>query len=86
MSCFFVVVAYEEFFELCIREPFSFLARNLMRIVKSIAAHVWCKTNNNIVLFYPFVQDANDSFFPCFALVLCIMMSAVPFYMDHKPL
>ena len=53
-------------------------------------AHVRCKTNNNILLFYPFVQDANDSFVPCFAfvlyLVLCIMTSAVPlFYMDRKP-
>ena len=48
-------------------------------------AHVRCKTNNNILLFYPFVQDANDSFVPCFAFVLCIMTSAVQFYMDHKP-
>ena len=48
-------------------------------------AHVWCKTNINILLFYPFVQAANDSFVPCFAFVLCIMTSAVPFYMDHKP-
>ena len=24
-------------------------------------AHVRCETNNNILLFYPFVQDANDS-------------------------
>ena len=47
--------------------------------------HVWCKTNNNIPLFYPFVQDTNDSFVPCFAFVLCIMTSTVPFYMDHKP-
>ena len=49
------------------------------------AAHIRCKTNNNILLFYPFVQDANDSFVPCFAFVLCVMTSAVPFYMDHKP-
>ena len=50
-----------------------------------IWAHVRCKTNNNILLFYPFVQDANKSFVPCFAFVLCIMTSPVPFYMDHKP-
>ena len=39
-----------------------------------------------MLLFYPFVQDANDSFVPYFAIVLCIMTSAVPFYMymDHK--
>ena len=49
-----------------------------------LLAHVR-KTNNNILLFYPFVQDANDSFVPCFALVLCIMMSDVSFYMDHEP-
>ena len=48
-------------------------------------AHVRCKTNNNIILFYPFVQDANGSFVPCFAFVLCIMTTAMPFYMDHKP-
>ena len=48
-------------------------------------AHVRCKTNNNILLFHPFLRDANDSFVPCFAFVLCIMTSAVPFYMDHKP-
>ena len=49
-------------------------------------AHVRWKTNNNILLFYPFVQDANvDSFVPCFAFVLCIMTSAVLFYIDHKP-
>ena len=49
------------------------------------AALVPCKTNRTILLFHPFVQDASDSFVPCFAFVLCIMMSAVPFYMDHKP-
>ena len=27
----------------------------------------------------------NVSFVPCFAFVLCILTSAVPFYMDHKP-
>ena len=48
-------------------------------------AHVRCKTNNNILLIYIFVQDANDSFAPCFAFVLCIMTSAVPSYMDYKP-
>ena len=48
-------------------------------------AHVWCKTNNSILLFYAFVQDANDSFVPCFDFVPCIMTSAVPFFMDHKP-
>ena len=47
--------------------------------------HVRCKTNNNILLFYPFVQHTNDSFVPCFAFVICIMTSIVPFYMDHKP-
>ena len=52
---------------------------------KTREARVRCKTYNNILLFYPFVQDANDSFVPCFAFVLCIMTSAVPFYMDHKP-
>ena len=50
------------------------------------SAHVRCKTNNNIVLFYPSVQDANDSFVACLAFVLSIMTSAVPFYMDHKPI
>ena len=48
-------------------------------------AHLRCKTNNNILLFYPFVQDANDSFVPCFAFVLCIMSSVAPLYNDHKP-
>ena len=33
---------------------------------------------------YCFNQDTNDSFIPCFAFVLCIMTSAVPFYMDRK--
>ena len=47
--------------------------------------HVRCKTNTNILLFTPLAQDANDSFVPCFAFVLCIMTSAVLFYMDHKP-
>ena len=51
-----------------------------------VLAHVQCKTNNNILLFYAFVQHANDSFFHCFAFVLCIMTSAVLYYMDHKPL
>ena len=32
--------------------------------------------------FYPFVQDENDSFVPCFAFVLCIMTSAVRFYLQ----
>ena len=50
-----------------------------------LSGQVRCKTNNNILLFYPLVQDANDSFVPCFAFVLCIMTSAVPFYMDLKP-
>ena len=50
-----------------------------------MAAHIRCKTNNNMLLFYPFVQDANDFFVHRFAFVLCIMTSAVPFYMDHKP-
>ena len=40
-------------------------------------------TITRIVL--PFVQVANDSFVPCFAFVLCIMTSAVSFYMEHKP-
>ena len=47
-------------------------------------AHVQCKTNINILLFYAFVQDANGSFVPCFVFVLRIMMSAVPSYIDHK--
>ena len=48
-------------------------------------ARVRCKTNNNILLFSPLVQDANDSIVPRFDFVLCIMTSTVPFYMDHKP-
>lgn len=45
-------------------------------------AHVECKANNNILLFYPFVQDANNSFVSRFAFVLCIKMSAVPPYLE----
>ena len=60
--------------------------KQLLRQQWPIMAYVWWKTNNNILLFYPFVQDANvDSFVPCFAFVLCIMTSAVLFYIDHKP-
>ena len=51
----------------------------------SFLADVRCKTNNNILVFYPFCPRCNDSFVSCFAFVLCIMTSAVPFYMDHKP-
>ena len=51
---------------------------------KTFCAHVRCKTNNNILLFYPFVQNANDFFVHRSAFVLWIMTSAVPFYMDHK--
>ena len=54
-----------------------------LRIVS--LGRLWCKTNNNILLFYAFVQDANDSFVPCFAFVLCIRRQLCPFYMDHKP-
>ena len=51
----------------------------------SFLADFRCKTNNNILVFYPFCPRGNDSFVPCFAFVLCIMTSAVTFYMDHKP-
>ena len=37
-------------------------------------AHIRYKTNNNISLFNPFVQDANDSFYPYVAFVLCIII------------
>ena len=46
--------------------------------------HVRCKTNNNILLFYPFVQDGKDPFVPCFAFVLCIVKSTVPFYIPLR--
>ena len=53
--------------------------------VNCAVLHVRCRTDNNVLLIYPFVQDACDSFFPFFAFVLCIMTSAVPFYTDHQP-
>lgn len=34
-------------------------------LTSRIWAHVRCKTSNNILLLYLFVQDANDSFVPC---------------------